>query len=85
MTKVSLSSEFPRLSLEEEELLIVAEETKEIKVEIEGRNVSIILDGTTWLGEPLAIVVRSLVGWKIEQHLIRLQLFVKSMTGEEIA
>ena len=82
MTKVSLSSEFPRLSLEEKELLIVAEETKEIKAEIEGRNVSIILDGTRWLGEPLAIVARSLVGWKIEQHLIRLQLLVKSMTGE---
>ena len=59
--------------------------TKQIKAEIEGRNVSIIFDGTTRLGEALAIVIRFVVEWRIEQRLIRLQLLVKSMTGEEIA
>ena len=49
---------------------------------------SLIFDGTTRLGEALAIVVRFVSDsddWKIEQRLIRLQLLTKSMTGEEIA
>ena len=56
--------------------------------EIKGKSVSVIFDGTTRLGEALAIVVRFVSDsddWKIEQRLIRLQLLTKSMTGEEIA
>ena len=64
---------------------VLANETKRLKAEIEGRNVSIIFDGTTRLGEALAIIVRFVIEWKIEQRLVRLQLLTKSMSGEEIA
>ena len=62
---------------------VLADETKQLKAEIEGRNVSIIFDGMTRLGEALAIIVRFVIEWKIEQR--RLQLLTKSMSGEEIA
>lgn len=65
---------------------VLSEEQKRLKAELKGKIVSLIFDGTSRLGEALAIIVR-FVGdeWKIEQRLVRLQLLVKSMTGEEIA
>ena len=46
----------------------------------------IIFDGTTRLGEALSIVLRFVSeDFEIKQHLIRLQLLAKSLTGEEIA
>ena len=51
-----------------------------------GKSVSVIFDGTTRLGEAMAIVIRFVDdSFVIQQRLIRLQLLVKSMTGEEIA
>ena len=41
-----------------------------IKDEIKGKYLSIIYDGTTRLGEVLAIVVRYVKGWDIQQRLI---------------
>ena len=64
---------------------VLADETKQIKAEIDSKNLSVIFDGTTRLGEALAIIVRFMTGWKVEQRLVRLQLLVKSMSGEEIA
>ena len=64
---------------------VMADEVKQIKAEIGSKKLSIIFDGTTRLVEALAIVVCYMSGWTIQQCLIRLQLFVKSMTGEEIA
>ena len=52
---------------------------------LKGQISLLYFDGTTRLGEALAIVVRFVVEWRIEQRLIRLQLLVKSMTGEQIA
>ena len=49
------------------------------------KRTGIIFDGTTRLGEALAIVVRFIDDWEIKQRLIRLQLLTKTMTGEEIA
>ena len=47
---------------------------------------SVIFDGTTRLGEALAIVVRFVSDeWSLEQRLVKLQLLTKSMSGEEIA
>jgi hypothetical protein len=65
---------------------IRSEEESKIRQEIRGKPVSVIFDGTTRLGEALAIVLR-FVGdeWSLEQRLVRLQLLTKSMTGEEIA
>ena len=56
------------------------------KEEISGHNVSVIFDGTTRLGEALAIVVRFITAdWEIKQRLVRLQLIAKSLKGDELA
>ena len=61
-------------------------ESNIISEEIKGKDLSVIFDGTTWLGEALAIVIHFVDdGWKINQRLIRLQMVVKSLTGEELA
>ncbi len=69
--------------------IVPGDETKQIKADIEGRNVSwitvIIFDGTTRFGEALAITVSFVIECRIDQRLVRFQLLVKSMTGEEIA
>lgn len=57
-----------------------------IKQEILGGDVSVRFDGTTRLGEALAVLVRCIDDdWQIVQWLVRMQLLVKSVTGEEIA
>ena len=61
-------------------------ETDVISEEIKGKDVSVVFDGTTRLGEALAIVLRYVDdGWNINQRLVRLQVVVKSLTGEELA
>ena len=65
---------------------ILKEEQERIKAEISGRPVSVIFDGTTRLGEALAVVLRYVADdWSIQQRLVCLQLLAKSLTGEEIA
>ena len=65
---------------------LYSQERADIKTEIGERPLSVIFDGTTRLGEALAIVVRFIDdSFAIQQRLVRLQLLVKSMTGEEIA
>ena len=65
---------------------IHSEEELKIRGEISGRPVSVIFDGTTRLGEALAIVLRFVSDeWSLEQRLVRLQLLAKSLSGEEIA
>lgn len=65
---------------------IFKEEQSDIKEEISGKSVSIIFDGTTRLGEALAIVVRFVDdNFTIQQRLVSIQLLAKSLTGEEIA
>ena len=63
---------------------ILSEEMEQIKKEISGKPVSIILDGTSRLGEALLIVLRFLDNWEMKQRFVQLQIFVKSMTGEEL-
>ena len=57
----------------------------QIRREIDQKPVSIIFDGTSRLGEALVVVMRFLDCWEIKQRLIRMQILVKSMTGEELA
>ena len=65
---------------------IVTQEQADIKGEILGEPVPVIFEGTTRLGEAMAIVVRFIDNsFSIQQRLIHLQLLLKSMTGEEIA
>ena len=62
------------------------EEIKRIKKEIEGEKVFVIFDGTTRLGEAMAIITHFVdTKWAIQQRLIHMQLLAKSLTGEEIA
>ena len=49
-----------------------------------------MFDGTSRLGEALAIVVRYCsdcweIGWIIKQKLVRLSMLAKSLSGEEVA
>ena len=45
-----------------------------------------IFDGTSHLGEPLAIIIWFVSSdWRIEQRLVRVQMLSKSLAGEEIA
>lgn len=65
---------------------LMSQEQADVKAEIGDRPVSVIFDGTTRLGEAMAVVVRFVDdSFAIQQRLVRLQLLVKSMTGEEIA
>jgi len=58
-----------------------------VKQEIEGRDVSVVVfDGTTHLGEAMAVVLHFVDGeWNIQQQLVRLMLLAKSWKGEEVA
>jgi hypothetical protein len=64
---------------------IQSEEQQQIKAELQGKNVSVIFDGTTRLGEALVIVLRFVDDFVIKQHLVRFLTLTKSLTGEEIA
>jgi len=65
---------------------VLKEEKEGIKAEISGSKIAVIFDGTTRLGEALAIVVRFISNeWQIHQRLVRLQLLAKSLKGEELA
>ena len=66
---------------------VLSEEKKLIKGEMEGLPVAVIFDGTSRLGEALAIILRFVdqSSFAIHQRLVRLQLLAKSMTGEEVA
>ena len=47
---------------------------------------SVVFDGTTRLGEAMAVVIRFIDSdWKIQQRLVRLMLLAKSLIGEEVA
>ena len=61
------------------------EEIALIKEELRGKKVSVIFDGTTRLGEAMAIILRFVDDWQIQQRLVRLRHLSKSLKGEEIA
>ena len=62
------------------------EEQQWIKNEIEGRELSVVFDGTTRLGEAVVILVQYVTeDMEIEQRLLWVQMIAKSMTGKELA
>lgn len=65
--------------------LLLRQEKESLKNEIQGLPISIAFDGTTREGEALAIVMRFVRSWKIEQRLVRLLLLAKPVTGDELA
>ena len=44
-----------------------------------------MFDGTSRLGEVLAVVVRYIDGWETRQRLVRLEFLTKTTSGEEVA
>ena len=58
-----------------------------MKSEIAANNAfSAIFDGSTRLGEALAIIVRFIdQDWNIQQRLLKLEMLAKSMNAEELA
>ena len=66
--------------------LLLSQLQADIKKELSGRPISVVFDGTTRLGEAMAVVIHYIdSSFTIKQRLIRLQLLAKSMSGEEIA
>ena len=49
------------------------------------KTISVTFDGTSRLGEVFVLVVRFASEWSLQQRLIRMQMVVKTMTGDEIA
>jgi len=66
---------------------VLEEERRQIKEEIAGLPVAVIFDGTSRLGEALAIILRFIdrSTLTIHQRLVRVQILAKSMAGEEVA
>ena len=64
---------------------LLMKEQHKIKAELEGRNVSVIFDGTTRLGEALVIILRFVDDFVIKQRLVRFLTLTKSLTGEQLA
>ena len=65
---------------------ILKEEESRIRSEIDGQQLSVIFDGTSRLGEALAIVLSFIDNdWSVQQRLVRVQMLSKSLSGEEIA
>ena len=61
---------------------VLKEEQQCVKQEIDSKCVSVIFDGTSRLGEALAVVLRSIgENWTIER-LLRVQLLAKSLSGQ---
>ena len=66
--------------------LILSQEKEKIKNEIAIKDLSVIFDGTTRLGEMFVIVIRFIDSdWGIQQRLIKVHILAKSLSGEEIA
>ena len=64
---------------------ILKEEEGRIRLEIDGQQLSVIFDGASCLGEPLAVVLHFVSSdWSVKQHHVRVQMMSKSLTGEEI-
>ena len=66
-------------------LFIHSQIQDQIKAEVNGKYVSVNFDGTTRLGESFAIVLHFISDGKIKQRLIKFQILVEIMKGEEIA
>ena len=63
--------------------VIFNQEKSRIQCEVSDQDVSVIFDGTSRLGETLAIVLRFVTcEYSIEQRLIKVQLLSKSLKGE---
>ena len=66
--------------------LVLSRENGFIKEWIKDKHVSVVFDGSSRLGEALAVMLRFLDdGGSVKQLLVRLKVLSKSLTGEELA
>ena len=66
--------------------LILKQETERLKEEIATRDLGLIFDGSTRLGEAIVIIVRFVSdNWSIVQRLIRLDICAKSVNAQDLA
>ena len=65
--------------------LVHEQEVTLLKSEIAGKSLGSIYDGTTRLGEALAILVRFMDSWTIQQQLVRFDVVVKSVIPQQLA
>ena len=66
--------------------LILKQETERLKEEIATRDLGLIFDGSTRLGEAIVIIVRFVSdNWSIVQCLIRLDICAKSVNAQDLA
>ena len=66
--------------------LILKQETERLKEEIATRDLGLIFDGSTRLGEAIVIIVRFVSdSWFIVQRLIRLDICAKSVNTLDLA
>ena len=65
---------------------VLNQELELIKKEISDKFVSVVFNGTTRLGEAMAIIIRFVDSeWIVQQRLVCMRMLSKSLTGEEIA
>ena len=66
---------------------VLAKEKEKLKSKLStAHSFSVIFDGSTRLGEALAIIVPLIDGnWNLQQRLIRFQILAKSLKNEELA
>ena len=66
---------------------ILEEGEKYLKAELpKAQFLSVVFDGSTHLGEALAILVRYIdADWKLQQQLVRLHVLSKSLNGQQLA
>ena len=55
---------------------------RSIRQQIQRKDVALIFDGTSRLGEALAMVIRFHSGWKIKQKLVHLSMLAKSLSAK---
>ena len=66
--------------------LILKQETERLKEEIATRDLGLIFDGSSRLGEAIVIIVRFVSdNWSIVQRLIRLDICAKSVNAQDLA
>ena len=64
---------------------ILQKQRTQVRDEIQEKDISIIFDGTTRLGEVLVVVDRFLEEWTVKQRLVSVQFLQKSVNGDELA
>lgn len=64
--------------------VIQQQERSTIRKAVEGQDVSVFFNGSSHLGEALAIAVQFLSGWSIQQRIVMLSVLAMSLSSENL-